>query len=77
MEMTCHNCGNKHFKDGNVDNVFNIQEKIYLVKNIPALICTRCGEPYFTPETQRSIENIIKSKNNVVSKIEADVLEFV
>lgn len=75
--MTCHNCGNKHFKDGNVDNVFNIQEKIYLVKNIPALICTRCGEPYFTPETQRSIENIIKSKNNVVSKIEADVLEFV
>jgi len=76
MDMTCHNCGNKHFKDGNVDNVFNIQEKIYLVKNIPALVCTRCGEPYFTPDTQRIVMDIINTKDRVVSKIEADVLEF-
>ncbi len=76
MTNKCHNCGNTEFESKKVDNVFNIDDKLYLVKNIPALACTRCGEKYFTPETQRETLALIQKKSNRIKKIEAEVYDF-
>jgi HTH-type transcriptional regulator / antitoxin MqsA len=77
METKCHNCGNEKFVEQNVEEVFNIDGKIYLLKNIPAMVCTRCDEKYFLPATQKTVLDIIYNNRNVVSKIEAEVMEYI
>ncbi len=77
MEIQCHNCGNEKFTEQNVEQVFNIDGKIYLLKNIPAMVCSRCEEAYFLPSTQRAVMDMINNNRNVISKIEADVMEFI
>ena len=74
--MKCHNCGNDKFEQKYIENIFKIGDKIYLVKNIPAEVCSRCDEPYFSPETYRTVRELIDNNNNVVEKIETDVLEY-
>ena len=34
---------------------------IVIIKDVPAYICENCGGPYFTPETSRKIDRIMKN----------------
>lgn len=77
MEIQCYNCGNEKISEQNVGQVFNIDGKIYILKKIPAMVCTKCEEAYFLPSTQRAIMDIINNNRNVISKIEAEVMEYI
>ena len=77
MKNKCHNCGSEKFSAKKVDEVFNIDGKVYLVKNITALVCDVCGESYFTPKAQRETMKIIGDKSRLVDKIETEVYECV
>ncbi|MFH1052060.1 MAG: YgiT-type zinc finger protein [bacterium] len=74
--MKCHNCGSEKFEQKYIENIFRIEDKIYLVKNIPAEVCSRCDEPYFSPETYKTVRDLIDNNVRVVEKIETAVLEF-
>ena len=76
MNIKCHNCGNETFSEMKVEEVFNINGKLYLLKNISALVCKRCDERYFKPEVQREAMNVINNSNLILNKIEAEVYEF-
>jgi YgiT-type zinc finger domain-containing protein len=77
MQIRCHNCGNNHFSEKNVEEMFNINGKLYLVKNIKALVCNICDETYFKPEVQRETMKVIGNKSKFISKIEAEVYDFI
>ncbi len=72
----CHNCGNQNFEIKNVDHVFNIEGKLYFVKNIPAKVCTRCEEEYFTPQTYSKVYDLIYNNESKLETIETDVFEY-
>lgn len=34
-------------------------EKIFLFKNVPAEVCTQCGETYFGPEALEKMDKVV------------------
>jgi YgiT-type zinc finger domain-containing protein len=59
---TCNVCGNTTFTGQQVDEVFRIDGKLVLVEHIPAIVCDRCGEANFTPETTEHVRQTVHSK---------------
>jgi hypothetical protein len=47
----CHVCGSSESHPEYVNEIFEIGNKFYLVENIPAIVCSRCGEEIFSSET--------------------------
>ncbi len=76
MKFRCHNCGSTQYHEGMINNVFEIEGQLHLVKNIPAIICDRCEEKFFKPETYEKIYDIIHKKELIKATVEADVYEF-
>ena len=72
----CSNCGNKNFIEGKINQVFNIDEKLVYVENIPALLCSRCQEPILTLETTEGIRLLLHSNKKPKKYISAEVFEF-
>jgi YgiT-type zinc finger domain-containing protein len=72
----CHNCGNEKFSEMKVDEVFDIDGKLYFIKNIDALVCDRCEEKYFTPDVHREISKLINNQDLIKDRIETEVYEL-
>lgn len=73
----CHNCGNEHFEEELVSLTIEEDNKIFKIDNIPAKVCKRCSEEYFTAETYKTVYKMINSENRNSKIIEAELLEFV
>jgi len=54
----CSNCGFDEFKEEKVTKVFEIDNEIVVIENLPAKICKRCGEESFSRETLVRIQSI-------------------
>jgi HTH-type transcriptional regulator / antitoxin MqsA len=76
MKIKCHNCGNDKFTEKKVEEFFNINGKLYLIKNISALVCDRCDEKYFKPEVQRMAMEVISNTSRIISRVETEVYEI-
>ena len=37
------------------------KEKFYLFEDVPAEVCTQCGETYFSPEVLDAIDRMVES----------------
>jgi YgiT-type zinc finger domain-containing protein len=35
-------------------------ERVFIFKNVPAEVCTQCGETYFGPEALEKIDQVVK-----------------
>ena len=42
-----------------VRHVHQWGEKVFIFKNVPAEICTQCGETYFGPEPLKMMDNVV------------------
>jgi len=56
MEKICQFCGNKNFKNVNVEYTYKRNNQRLLVKNVPCEQCEFCGEQYFHAEILKKIE---------------------
>ncbi|HPG41221.1 MAG TPA: hypothetical protein PLP19_08135 [bacterium] len=54
-----------------------MNEKFYIIENVPARVNPETGEQYFTPGTVEKIQNIIHSSHKPVKTIKTPVFEFV
>ena len=36
-------------------------EKVFIFKNVPAEVCTQCGETYFGPEALEKMDKVVTS----------------
>lgn len=66
--MNCFMCkGNMEEKK--VNYVVDLEDRIIIIKEVPAKVCTKCGEQYFDDETAENIEKIV----NQLKKLETEV----
>ncbi len=72
----CHVCGSQEYHIEYVSEVFNIQGKFQLVENIPAKVCSRCGEEVFSRETTEGIRVMLHGEDKPVRSISLDVFSY-
>ncbi len=59
-----------------VNEVFEISGKFYLVQNIPAQVCSRCGEEVFSGETSEAIRVMLHGKSEPIKSVVLDVFSY-
>ena len=53
------------FCEGNLQRVTTefvarVEDKVIVIKEVPAYVCEQCGESYYTPEISRKIDEIMR-----------------
>lgn len=72
----CHVCGSEESHSELISEVFNIQGKFYLVENIPATVCSRCGEEVFSRETTEQVRVMLHEQKQPIRSISLDVFSY-
>ena len=73
--MKCAFCGGKTEK-GKVTFVYEDEDKYLFVENVPAEICTKCGEKTYSPEVTDKLLEFAKNKFKPEKIIKVPVLNF-
>ena len=76
QRFLCHICGSGQMKEELVNEIFLIDGKFILVENIPARLCTHCGEATFSRETTEKIRRMVYGESAPVKSIQVDVFAF-
>jgi YgiT-type zinc finger domain-containing protein len=72
----CDVCGATEFRTELVSEVFLIDGKRVLVEDIPARVCTHCGEPTFSRETTEKVRHLVHGDTLPVDVVQMEVYEF-
>ncbi|HAN76095.1 MAG TPA: YgiT-type zinc finger domain-containing protein [Planktothrix sp. UBA10369] len=72
----CHICSATESHTEQVNEVFKINGKFYLVEEIPAQVCSRCGAVTFSRETTEKIREMLHGKSQPVKSINVDVFAY-
>ena len=56
----CYFCRGK-VEERVVRHVHQWGEKIFIFKNVPAEVCTQCGESYFGPDALEKMDQVVAS----------------
>jgi YgiT-type zinc finger domain-containing protein len=76
MKTTCNVCGSTSFEEQNVDDIYeNPDGQRFVVENIPATVCTVCGERTLSLATARHIFALLDRTTTTTKTI--PVVEFV
>ena len=72
----CHVCSSNDSHVEYVNEVFEIGDKFYLVENIPATVCSRCGEEIFSAEASEVIRVMLNGKSKPIKSVVLDVFSY-
>lgn len=72
----CHVCGSEESHTDSVSEIFKIQGNFYLVENIPAMVCSRCGEEVFSRETTERIRVMLHQETEPIRSIDLGVFSY-
>ena len=45
-----------------IEHVHRWKGKLYLLRNVPAEVCSQCGEVYFGPDALKAMDEIVTQK---------------
>lgn len=57
MSEHCVFCGHQHLSTKNTRYIYQKDQQLFIVDNVPCLECTFCGEQYFDAKVLQKIEN--------------------
>lgn len=66
--MMCFMCKGQ-LEDGFTTFMTDLGTCIVIIKNVPAKICSQCGEASFSDEVAKKIEKIINNLRNSISEV--------
>lgn len=72
----CHVCNSEESHLELVSEIFQIDGKFYLVEQIPATVCSHCGEESFSRETTESIRVMLHGEAQPIKSISVDVFAY-
>jgi len=72
----CHVCGKTEGREELVHEVFDIEGRSVRVENIPATICTHCGETVFSRDTTDKVRRMVHGEATPVKSVQMDVFAF-
>ena len=59
-----------------VTYTLEMNDKFYIVENVPARVCVETGEQFFAPETVEQLQGMIWEKQQPKRVLETPVYEF-
>jgi YgiT-type zinc finger domain-containing protein len=66
--MTCFRCkGDTEQKLKT--HAITLDSCVIIVKNVPALVCSQCGEVYFTDDVLQRLESIVDKLENIIKEV--------
>jgi YgiT-type zinc finger domain-containing protein len=74
--MNCDICGKNSASVKKITKSFGKGKNIFIIENIPMIVCSHCGESYLTSETLHEIERIKIHKNKTAEKRSIPVLKY-
>ena len=81
MQKVCNFCGNKNFRNKEIQYIYRHDGYFLFVNNVPCEECEFCGEQYFKANVLRKIEKefmeIYLAKKKFKKQIKVPVEEFV
>lgn len=75
--MRCDICGKEGARIQRVTRAYGRGDRELLIRNVPVVTCTRCGECYLTAETLHEIERIKLHRSTLAERRQVEVAEFV
>lgn len=66
--MECFMCKGK-MKEKRVNYIVDLENTIIIIKDVPAKVCTQCGEQYFDDETSENIEKIVNQLKELALEV--------
>ena len=72
----CDVCGNEASRPTTVSEVFRVEGRMVLVENVPARVCTRCGELTFDRKSAERIRRMVHGEGTVRRHITMDVFAY-
>lgn len=66
--MTCFFCKGD-MKESLTTHFVDLKKCIVIVKNVPCLECTQCGETVYTDEVANRLDDIVKTVSNLMTEI--------
>ena len=73
--MKCAFCDGKIEKK-KVTFVYEEDEKYLFVENVPALVCMKCGEKFYSPEVTDKLLKFAKNRFKPIRNIKVPVFDF-
>lgn len=67
--MSCFTCKGGHLKEEIKTYVANLDKCVIIVKNVPSLVCSQCGEVYYTNDVMKHLEKIIDTMEKLVEDV--------
>ena len=65
----CLYCKNKVMNDSTTTHVVNYKNCIIVIKNVPCLECSQCGEKYYTDEVAERLELIVDTAKKLMQEV--------
>ncbi len=72
----CQVCGNTESRTERVNEVFSIEGRLVLVEQIPASVCTRCGDVTFSRETTEQVRRMVHTETRPIRSEQVAVFAF-
>ena len=66
--MECFMCKGK-LESKKVNYIVDLDNTIIIIKEVPAKVCTKCGEQYFDDETSKNIEKIVNQLKELAIEV--------
>ncbi|MCH8087720.1 MAG: YgiT-type zinc finger protein [Chloroflexi bacterium] len=60
-------------EDQRIEHVHRWERKLYLLRNVPAEVCTQCGEVFFAPEALKAMDKIVEGKREPLERLSVPV----
>ena len=73
--MKCVFCGGKIVKS-NATFSYDEEDKYLVVKNVPAEVCTSCGEKTYSPEVTDDLLIFVKEEFHPIRTVELPIYNF-
>jgi YgiT-type zinc finger domain-containing protein len=63
--MICDLCNSQKAKIRYISRSYGDNEELFIIQDIPLIMCPECGESYFTSQTLHQIETIKQQKKSL------------
>ena len=68
-ENTCPLCGGLK-KQGTTTFTVDMDDTLVVIRNVPATLCSLCGNEWFSDEVATSVESIVEEAKNIHRQVE-------
>jgi HTH-type transcriptional regulator / antitoxin MqsA len=72
----CHLCSSEEYHLEDVSEIFQIDGKFFAIENVPATVCSHCGEMTFSRETTERIRRNLHGESKPIKAISVDVYAY-